>query len=453
MMSLCASFAIVKVGMIGLDTRSYTMKNLMFAATALLTAFGVSAEEWQFFSAKAAPAAATGEAGSDGSVDIRLPSNYAVGWWIRKFPCERGKAMRFRAEAETVLTSGECAGNDVSFCVNWLAPRSRYEFQTDYLNPVENFCGGKTTYRFDETICVPSNCTEVTIQPVMRWRAGRTVFKNFSVETVAIPPPRIARVAITNPRRGRKFISIESRLQQVEAALTNLFANVAHPDIVLACSEVFAESLAPCTVAEPADSGPTFQLLSRYAARYNCWMAGGLREVTKDGLTYNSAVLVDRKGRFVGTYRKTHLTYGEILDGTMPGDSYPVFETDFGKVGFLICWDNFFPEAIRQLHLNGAELVLYPIAATSQDRIDKVFATRSYDTGLPIAVAIRQGPRPSRIIGHDTSTLAEVTEENGFCYADIDLSHRDRVKWLSVNGMGAAYQLYRAERRPSTYTK
>ena len=182
-------------------------------------------------------------------------------------------------------------------------------------------------------------------------------------------------------------------------------------------------------------------------------MAGGLRERAEDGSICNSVILVDRKGRLAGTYRKVHLTYGEILDGIMPGDSYPVFETDFGKVGFLICWDNFFPEAIRQLHLNGAELVLFPVAATSEERFSIVFHARVYDTGIPMAVAIRQGPRPSRIIGHDGNTLAEVVETNGFCFADIDLSHRHRVKYLSVNGMGAPYQLYRTERRPTTYRK
>lgn len=413
---------------------------------------GATDGDWKFFSAPAAPIQAVGEIHNDGIPEIILPSEKSVGWWEKRMPCKFGKAIRFRIEAEITLEPDANPGPDVAFIVSWHRPGGD-AYQTDYLDYVDRREGGKTIRLFGNTIPVPPECTEMSLHPLMRWRRGRMLLcKTETVET-DVPRPRIARVAIANPRRGKTFMSIEDRLVQVEIALTNLFANVERPDIVMACSEVFAESLAPPNVAESAVGGPTFALLSRYAKMHRCWMAGGLRERAVDGAIYNSAILVDRQGHLAGLYRKTHLTYVEIHDGIMPGIDYPVFETEFGKVGFLICWDNYFPEAIRQLHLKGAELVIFPIAATGEGRFNTVFSARIYDTGIPMAISVRQGPRPSRILGHGGETLAETSEDNGYCFADIDLSYRNRIKWLSVDGLGAPYQLHRAERRPSTYSK
>ena len=64
---------------------------------------------------------------------------------------------------------------------------------------------------------------------------------------------------------------------------------------------------------------------------------------------YNTAVLIDRDGLLVGKYRKVNLPYDEFEDGITPGSDYPVFQTDFGKVGMMICWDSQFPDAARAL--------------------------------------------------------------------------------------------------------
>jgi predicted amidohydrolase len=74
---------------------------------------------------------------------------------------------------------------------------------------------------------------------------------------------------------------------------------------------------------------------------------------------YNTAALIGRKGELIGKYRKTHLPAVEAWNETH-GDGFPVFETDFGTVGMLICYDILFPEAARCLVLNGAEILFNP---------------------------------------------------------------------------------------------
>ncbi|MCL2639415.1 MAG: heparinase II/III family protein, partial [Phycisphaerales bacterium] len=112
--------------------------------------------------------------------------------------------------------------------------------------------------------------------------------------------------------------------------------------------------------SEAVPGGPTCKVLSELAKRHHCYVCAGLYEY-HGGPIYNTAVLYDRDGKFVGKYNKTHLPREESEAGLTPGDTYPVFDTDFGKVGIMICWDVHFPEPARSLALQGAELILLPI--------------------------------------------------------------------------------------------
>src|SRR5262249_14956245 len=97
------------------------------------------------------------------------------------------------------------------------------------------------------------------------------------------------------------------------------------------------------------------------AKKHNCYIVPGLLE--RDGrLVYNVAVLLGPDGKMIGKYRKASLPRGEIEGGITPGDEFPVFPTRFGKVGMMVCYDGFFPEVARQLALNGAEVIAFPVA-------------------------------------------------------------------------------------------
>jgi len=76
---------------------------------------------------------------------------------------------------------------------------------------------------------------------------------------------------------------------------------------------------------------------------------------------YNAAILITRNGDVEGIYRKVHL-WSEEKKYFQAGNRYPVFQTDFGKIGILICYDAGFPEASRMLALHGAELIVFPAA-------------------------------------------------------------------------------------------
>lgn len=76
---------------------------------------------------------------------------------------------------------------------------------------------------------------------------------------------------------------------------------------------------------------------------------------------YNTGLIIDRKGVITGRYDKMHLTRKEKEEnGITSGDSYPVFDLDFGRAGIMICYDIYFPETARILTLNGAEIIFFP---------------------------------------------------------------------------------------------
>ena len=125
------------------------------------------------------------------------------------------------------------------------------------------------------------------------------------------------------------------------------------------------EDAACFELAEPIP-GPTTDRYALLAAELDVALVVPLFEQRAAGLYHNSAVVLDADGSVAGVYRKTHIPddpqYLEKYYFT-PGDlGYGVFETRFARVGVLICWDQWYPEAARLTTLGGAELLVCPTA-------------------------------------------------------------------------------------------
>ena len=117
--------------------------------------------------------------------------------------------------------------------------------------------------------------------------------------------------------------------------------------------------LKPVECAEPIP-GPTTEYFGAIAKQNDIHIALSLYE--REGhLVYNTAVLISPQGNLLGKYRKVCLPHGEVEKGVAPGTDYPVFDTAFGKVGLMICYDGFYPEVARALVTNGAEVIAWPV--------------------------------------------------------------------------------------------
>lgn len=120
--------------------------------------------------------------------------------------------------------------------------------------------------------------------------------------------------------------------------------------------------------------GPSTNKLSELAKEFGVVIIASLFEKRANGLYHNTAAVLDADGTYLGKYRKMHIPddpgYYEKFYFT-PGDlGYKVFDTRFGKIGILVCWDQWYPEAARITALKGAEILFYPTAigwAKTQD--------------------------------------------------------------------------------------
>jgi len=118
-------------------------------------------------------------------------------------------------------------------------------------------------------------------------------------------------------------------------------------------------------LAEPIP-GPTTERLSKLAADCRVALVVPLFERRAAGLYHNSAVVIERDGTQLGHYRKMHIPDDPLFYEKFyftPGDlGFHSVDTSVGRIGVLICWDQWFPEAARLLALDGAELLFYPTA-------------------------------------------------------------------------------------------
>ena len=107
--------------------------------------------------------------------------------------------------------------------------------------------------------------------------------------------------------------------------------------------------------------GPIFDFFSSKACEYNMNIILPMLELA-DGHVYNSAILIGRDGRYLGSYHKVHPTIGEIEAGITPGFKAKVLESEFGPLGFAICFDLNFRDVVEVIANSNTKLVFFPSA-------------------------------------------------------------------------------------------
>ena len=125
------------------------------------------------------------------------------------------------------------------------------------------------------------------------------------------------------------------------------------------------EDAALFNLAEPVP-GPTTERLARLAAELGVVIIGSVFERRAPGLYHNTAVVIDAGGELLGLYRKTHIPHDPLYYEKFyftPGDAgFRAFATRYARIGVLVCWDQWYPEAARLTALEGAEILFYPTA-------------------------------------------------------------------------------------------
>jgi len=303
----------------------------------------------------------------------------------------------------------------------WLT-NAYYEFPADRSTTAEGWTEVTDVYR------VPPKATQAKIELCLRWSpSGEVRWSEVSLQEVTPPKSRKARLATVCFRVGKKK-------QPTALGACRLFAapiaEAARQGADLVClPEVLTAkgtSQKSDSIAEPIP-GPCSDYFGTLAKKHDLYIVAGL--VEREGShKYNTAALIGPDGKVVGKYRKVCLTRGESAGGYSAGREYPVFETRFGKVGMMICFDLLFPEVARNLSNNGAEVIALPIAGG-----DPILARARAIENQTYLVTSSYGGHglESGVFGHDGKLLGEATDPAGsVCVVEVDLNRRSYWYWM-----------------------
>lgn len=207
-------------------------------------------------------------------------------------------------------------------------------------------------------------------------------------------------------------------------------------------------------LAEPVN-GPTITALREAAKQAGAYVVAPIALYHDDlpGVPFNSAVLIDREGNVAGVYDKQHLWALERFY-FRGGNGTPVFQTDFGTIGIMICYDMGYPEVARMLALQGAQIVLCPSAWCEPDHDvwDINVPARALENTVFLCAVNRYGREQDLYMGGHSKVcdprgrvVAELPDEGeGVLNVEIDLADVVSNRQTSP---------YLRDRRPELYGK
>ena len=196
------------------------------------------------------------------------------------------------------------------------------------------------------------------------------------------------------------------------------------------------------------EGGDTWEKCSRLAAEHRLYLiAGSMPERDEAGNIYNTSYVFDKNGHQIGKHRKMHLfdidvkggQYFKESDTLTPGNHATVFDTEFGKMGVMICYDIRFPEFARRMVLLGAKMIFVPAAfnmTTGPAHWELTFRARALDNQIYML-----GCAPSRNVqagyiswGHSIVTdpwgqvRNQLDEKEGILIEEIDLEWEEQIR-------------------------
>ncbi len=362
------------------------------------------------------------------------------GWWQKTFDVEGGKTYSFSAwrkldEVDSGRRSGlvrvqwrDEKGNSVKRdepTAGRYMHGARATAEPEYPADKNTDAAGWT--EVGDLLTAPSGARKAIVELHYRWgHGGKIVWSQISL-TPTTYQPRVARLAAIHYRPTSGKTPAEKREQ-----FAPLIAQAADQkaDLVV-LPETLTYYQTGLSYADAAETipGPSTDYFGQLAKKHNLYIAAGLLERDQH-LVYNVAVLLGPDGAVAGKYRKVCLPRSEWMGGIQPGSEYPVFETRFGKLGMMVCYDGFFPEVARELTNRGAEVIAFPVWGCNP----MLAAARACENHVYLVSSTYSDPSslwmPTAVFNHAGDRMVEAKNWGDVVVAEVDLNKR--MYWASL---------------------
>ena len=361
---------------------------------------------------------------------------------VQTVPVKGGQTYNFSARFRTEKI--QSLHKNVLIRVRWLMDKQQvgYNFIYDIADEKDGWLLASGRIKAIE------GATTAEISLEFRWSTGIVWWDDISMETCPPDLPRNLKVGTfyfrpPGPTVEKNISLMSEMLDQAGKAGCDI---VCLPEGWPTCDT----GLGMTRVESNTLEGSASRMMSQKAKEYGMYIVSGLYSWVGDTLK-NVAVLYDRQGKIQGIYEKVQLPDSETEQGAVPGNSFPVFTTDFGKIGILICWDSAFPEVSRILALNGAEILFCPIWGDVRgDESWKITArSRAMDNGVYFVTNIFDGH--SVTVNPAGEILKESGTQGTLLTSTIDLNYNPPWDWIGNAGRGVWKGVWRKDRRSDIF--